>query len=609
MSSGLDSAAGSRRPRSIGLVVVHGIGEPTAGEALADFTDSLEDAELALFEPTPRLQRLVAPAESAPTKRAFFPVHLREGQATGDHAPIIAAEVYWGSASQLAPGRLGVVHGIISLMLNVPALIAGADERATGTRGAIHKQAWFASMLLAGPAFALNALLLATLAGHLAIHYLFEAPGSLAEAFVPLLAIAATVALGFLPWLWFPETKWSFWLVGPASLAVSAAIHRSIDVQRFANSTVLMLEWLIGATVALLLLLIGTYVVGRVTHRVSRTSLTALLAVCLQFGIWAAFVPLTWRIILKWMPPRAHEPWMTELFQRAARSDGLQWMMTGVVMLALAVVVARREISSRRYGQIAPRLIVNRLVTLAIIAVTALGAVVILYATVGTTPAWMNWLYARIPQTHGTTALVLIFPFVVKPIRLGLDLAHDVISYIYYDCERGRAVLSRRRVERKPTPVRSRFRHVIEYLVTQRGVERLIVVAHSQGSVIALDELTHSWDTKYLPKGISFVTVGSPISHMYGYYFPNLYADWNQAKWNAFFERVARWGNFYRLGDYVGATIDRPTKCDFTETSLGAGSHTGYFRDPRFIEALRNWDLFADGRQRSPMALVKDAAS
>jgi hypothetical protein len=142
----------------------------------------------------------------------------------------------------------------------------------------------------------------------------------------------------------------------------------------------------------------------------------------------------------------------------------------------------------------------------------------------------------------------------------------------------------------------------VDYLVNDLHVERLVVVAHSQGSVIALDELTHGWKGGGLPEGVSFVTAGSPISHLYGHYFPNIYSDWDEPKWSAFFQRVGRWANFYRYGDYVGTKVKPPTKCEFHETSLGAGAHTGYFSDPRFIKALRTWDLFAETQARGPSA-------
>ena len=606
MNPGLEVTGTQPLPRSIGLVIVHGIGEPTAGEALADFTDSLETEGLASFGPQHSPKRLIATTESSQNKTAFFPAHVREGRTASDIS-VIAAEVYWGSATQLAPGRLGVLHGIMSLMLNVPALITGADEQKDGTPKALHRQARLASMLLGGPAFALNALLLSTLGAHVLIHYLFDTATGRAEAYVPFLAIAAMVPLGFLSWLWFPAAKWSFWLAGPVSLAISVAVRRSIDLHPFVDTTAILLEWLIGGVVALLLLIVGTYCGGRLLRQLERPSMTTLLVVCLQFAFWAAFVPLMWHVVLAWMPARARESWMDDLFRRAIRSDGVQWLMTGIVVTVLGLVVGWRELVNRTRQQIAPRLIVNPLVAIAIVFVTALGAVVILHTTIGVIPGWITWLYGWVPETHGTTALFVIFPLLVKPIRLGLDLAHDVISYIFYECEHGREILSGRRPVRSPTPVRSRFQAVVDYLVLNRRVERLIVVAHSQGSIIALDELAHGWSADALPEGISFVTFGSPISHLYGHYFPNIYTHWEHEKWDVFFQRVARWANFYRVGDYVGTTITPPTRCDFVEQPLGSGGHTDYFRDPRLLRALRAWDLFVD--VRPPLGLVDDAAS
>jgi hypothetical protein len=131
--------------------------------------------------------------------------------------------------------------------------------------------------------------------------------------------------------------------------------------------------------------------------------------------------------------------------------------------------------------------------------------------------------------------------------------------------------------------MRSRFRSVVDYLRLEGGVSRLVIVAHSQGSVIALDELAHAWRPGELPPGISFVTIGSPISHLYHEYFPGPYPHWNDP-W---------WANFYRTGDYVGTTIDPTSRCEFREQALGEGGHSNYWSDPRLVAALDRWHLFA----------------
>ena len=65
-------------------------------------------------------------------------------------------------------------------------------------------------------------------------------------------------------------------------------------------------------------------------------------------------------------------------------------------------------------------------------------------------------------------------------------------------------------------------------------------------------------------------------------------------QWDGFFQRLKRWANFYRLGDYVGTTVTPPGtgRCEFRQAAIGTGAHTGYFQDPRFIAALKEWRLF-----------------
>jgi hypothetical protein len=209
-------------------------------------------------------------------------------------------------------------------------------------------------------------------------------------------------------------------------------------------------------------------------------------------------------------------------------------------------------------------------------------------------PAWIRVLFTWLPSEMPLGAMVIVLvPLLAKQIRLALDLGHDVILYIHHGHERGRRVLSRHREAPRMGPVRWRFNQVVNHLVNAARVDRLVIVAHSQGTVIALDELAQSWGPGELPP-ISLVTCGSPISHLYGHYFPNVYPPWSEMQWDVFFQRLQRWANFYRLGDYVGTTIMPPGsgRCEFREAAIGAGAHTGYFQDPRFIAAVKEWNLF-----------------
>jgi hypothetical protein len=120
-------------------------------------------------------------------------------------------------------------------------------------------------------------------------------------------------------------------------------------------------------------------------------------------------------------------------------------------------------------------------------------------------------------------------------------------------------------------------------------VRRLIVVAHSQGTIIALDELK-AW-TGDLPP-VTLVTCGSPASHLYQFYFPDLCHDFHDPSWQPLFARLERWVNLYRLSDYVGTTVERPPLATFDQWAIAQGGHIGYWTHPAFADAIKHAGVF-----------------
>jgi hypothetical protein len=116
----------------------------------------------------------------------------------------------------------------------------------------------------------------------------------------------------------------------------------------------------------------------------------------------------------------------------------------------------------------------------------------------------------------------------------------------------------------------SRYAALLEYLRAQ-GYDRIVVVAHSQGTVISSELLrflsSHDQraptpaDTPRLAGGplppISLLTLGCPLRQLYGARFPALYA-WVLARNGSVFGPLAadigvqRWINGFCSGDYVG---------------------------------------------------------
>jgi len=586
----------------VGLVVVHGIGDPSPGDALRDLTDAMEAEGIASFDAVVRERRL--PDVRRPEEKLrFFPVHLRTGVLNDVvQQDVIAAEVFWGSASQLAPGKWGVLQGTASLLLNVPTLVMGASDG----KGLVSVLCWWASMLLASAAFAMNTLLILTLGAYIALCHVVGAPPGRWEMAAPIVAAAITFGLSWHKWLWFREACFAFRLTGPLCLLAWLTTGRTL--QDFSAVTVPLL----GFTIAVVTVLVLTVVIVFAARRISGThtpqSVTATLTLCLQYGLWTLIVPVTWEGLFALVPEGGEQAWMAQAFGDAAASNGLQWLLALGVMLSFAYVTLRRSLQARGAQrrvdestdpratassvQPADRLILHPVIATTLVLAVLAGAAIVLVGTVR--PAWIKpvqELASRIGNLKLAGAAVVLVPLLATQLRLALDLAHDVMFYLYYATEPGRRLLSRSRgTTRSNNPMRSRFHAVVNHLVREQHVGHIVILAHSQGTVIALDELTHSWDIRHEPlPPISLVTFGSPITQLYQHYFPRFYPDWTSNQWTVLFHRLMAWTNFYRLDDYVGTTIASPPSMagTFHQESVGRGGHTNYWRDARLLAALK----------------------
>ena len=182
-------------------------------------------------------------------------------------------------------------------------------------------------------------------------------------------------------------------------------------------------------------------------------------------------------------------------------------------------------------------------------------------------------------------------------LRVGIDAALDVDNY-FGDPP-----------DRQPPRARiySRYASLLGYL-RDRGYARIVVVSHSQGTVISADLLRYLHVQGRLPglvggAPIALVTVGSPLRDLYAERFPLLYR-WMGASARGFETAgpsaadigAVEWVNAYRSGDYVGrfvwppsrepyriavvrgdGTVEADRAGDRTQLCLGAGAHTHYF--------------------------------
>jgi hypothetical protein len=166
----------------------------------------------------------------------------------------------------------------------------------------------------------------------------------------------------------------------------------------------------------------------------------------------------------------------------------------------------------------------------------------------------------------------------------------------------------------------SLLRHIAGHTIKGEHYDALVIVAHSQGTVITADLLrylsaeyarNHNYDPDLLPllsreMPIYLFTMGSPLRQLYGLRFPFLYeyARHQRPKGGGGIAipphtnpdpetlGVRKWVNAYRSGDYVGRYLWRPDDSDANwepaaesddanahrvEFCVGPGAHTHYW--------------------------------
>lgn len=199
------------------------------------------------------------------------------------------------------------------------------------------------------------------------------------------------------------------------------------------------------------------------------------------------------------------------------------------------------------------------------------------------------------------TALGARFTDTFGRLRVAIDAVLDIDNY-FADPPSRRPPRGR---------IFSRYASLLAHL-REAGYARIVIVAHSQGTVISAELLRYLHVQRRLAHvvgalPVALMTVGSPLRDLYAERFPLLYrwmgsrdAGFAQAPPAAADLGATEWVNACRSGDYVGRFIWTPNEDakrfdvaavgadgkvlaqrdgDRTEFCLGAGAHTHYFSD------------------------------
>jgi hypothetical protein len=346
-------------------------------------------------------------------------------------------------------------------------------------------------------------------------------------------------------------------------------------------------------------------------------AVSSVLVLATDLGLWQAIVLAAGRLPFD-LALASYRSQLDQTFSFAI-PVGVYW---GSLVFLLATLFAAwlllpAIVSEHRRLDDAPRL--GRTVSLALRQLRWSGIVIEIIITVGLIAGGILWIsswYTLEGRAADARAMLVvgIVVFVLFSVRQAgaalrsvLDVALDVANWLRHD-PRARTPSAR---------IAARFASLLRHVAAWRdpltgaGYRAVVIVAHSQGTVITADLFRYFKyvDEPELPPNRSperrvpvyLFTMGNPLWQLYGLRFPDQYGwvrddappagdftshpDPNELS-------VDVWSNFYRSGDYVGRSLwhadaDGDTTRAWEpalrvdgrkrERCIGAGGHTHYW--------------------------------
>ncbi len=593
------------------VIVVHGVGDPAPGETVSLLARSLADPSCPLVEHDETIWLPDKPNESNLVRT--FPSQQRSLRSNGQTVQL--AEVFWGDLSQVRRGVFGVIHGMFQILfgLRYVAYVA-ADQQVQGAKWLKHL-GLVSSRILHGPVLAVTFFLTILSAAVCGTQLMWTESykGVLWTRVVLAGCCALALAISTVGWnmtrsrvierFWFWVNVTVMFVAGlmltkavwidPAfpEVAFTGAIRPGLIWYCRILVVLLGLLWLMEIMV---LTIMGLCWVMGVAHPKSyRPALhVAFLLPALAVGIWGQALPMAWVSAKAGINQLADMPKFAQTFDEAIPLLGVQFMMMLLISVVATLVIVRyflwrknKGIEVYHQGLRAPRLIIHGGMQLMMAVCTCVGMFLVLLLGIlqfgerSYQEFWFGQLMAQanyyaiglLVPLGGFTALLL------PHLRGGFDVLLDVVNHFYFRAtqihdalddddefdinettfESGSLFFSKR------DAIHHRLKRILKHFRdTTANRPELIIVSHSQGTMIAIETLNDPemvWLGNQFSR-ISLVTMGSPFSHMYQHYFRHLYPSLEEPMWSQLRKRLDRWVNIFRIDDYVGTEINFPEK-------------------------------------------------
>ena len=639
------------------ILVVHGVGDPSPGETLDCFTRAFAEGG----EPLLAAHESIWLREKGgdPNRVESFPVPVRMLQMHGSRLQL--AEVFWGDLSRVRQGIFGILYGLFQIVFGLRYVAYVAADQPGPAAFRLKQLGLISSRILQGPVLAVTFFLtLLTIAVYASQVMWFGSYKGLLWTQIVIAACCLTAmaaaAIGWRITRSRVVRRFWFWVSATNLFVTGLMIIKTVWVDRwfpeqadyaslfpglvwYCRVLVLLLGllWLVEMIVLLGMAL--CWAAAMLDSRIYRPAIhIAFLLPAAAIGLWSQLLPAAWLTAREGLNRIVELPEYLGIFDELIPVLGVQLLMALSLLLVNVWVVVRYFRWRRRHvgldvrpgiddSDSPPRLIVHPAMQ------TSLGLAMVSGILLTMTVGFWQWMGHPYQQTAiGRTlaemnkyAVVILVPLssflalLAPHLRPAFDIVLDVVNHFYFRSTRmsdvlddddefdisettfqnGRLFFSRR------DRIHFRIKRILGYFrdrLTNRP--ELIVVAHSQGTMIAIEVLNDpelSWLQNAFRK-TTLVTMGSPLGHLYQHYFRHIYPPLSHREWEPLRNQVDQWVNVCRADDFVGTTIDfpgpatleRPVRFEsspdtperFVNWRIGARGHQGYWCDREALQII-----------------------
>lgn len=563
---------------------MHGVGDQRQRVTIHEFLRSLARLKLAL----PSEQQTLREPGTADEGFSYFFADSKLGK-----MPVTFAEFFWADRSRISGGFLSILRNFLRLIVDVPDIIyaclgpntAGDRPRDYFILRCLRAILALTLWIIYFPIIAVN-VVYAILVGGFALQVRYTANVDLtivADLTVVLSVSLAIFVIFILLRLhifnkYFQALAINTIIILVSVLALSAynlySPDTSLTFRQYSKifQDGLNFLWLIAIVVSLIYLLMLPILILFFWGR-RRGILLGFATTFLVIRFWLLLITTIWLVFLTSIFDQATYSKLIGDIGGPIRFLSLLWFDIAVIGIALLTSLAQHIRSTRAAGgQITgtryPRLIVPA-------SVPGLALILAVFGLAIISACNCSFIFSECAnlQCHfvdkptewiiaNAATLLAGGGLIIQLTHSGFEVALDIVSYFRSDRGHRRinpfsAVGSVFNYQPEgANEFRPRLRARLDALVSDLNqhydfFNRIVLVAHSLGSLIAIDLLKDLQSRGVKIERLDLITLGSPYTEICNYYFPHMFA----AVSAQLLPNVTKWSNIYSENDYVGTAL------------------------------------------------------